>query len=85
MISHNEVLSPFLPSLRKGMWVMHQRRVAVVSDLTTAQHPIIVYVDAQGYALLTMRVPAVELRQAKYEEIPEPRRPSKERALELGY
>lgn len=71
--------------MRLGMWVKHGAQLAIIRDLTTPSHPVIVYVDAQGLFVSALQVPAQTVRQAKFQEIPESRRPSQALATLLGY
>lgn len=67
---------------RAGMWVIHEDKIGILSKLDPAEVHLVNELG-ETYAV----VPAVlsGLRQATRLEIPEPRRPTREKAMELGY
>lgn len=72
---------------RRGMWVKDAKgRVAILNsfDLKAAAGEVHV-VDAQGQTTAIEVVPLTALRQAGFKDIPQPRRPTKERGALLGY
>jgi len=76
---------PVIKSLwRNNMWVMAPQGVGVLFALGA---PCIVHlVDEIGETKGVVQLPAEQLRQAKWDEIPESRRGvSRERGLYLGY
>lgn len=71
--------------LRKGMWVMHDDRIALIVE-GRGDSVLLHYIDANGETTEEDIVAQVsELRQAKLSEIPEARRPVAEVAARFGY
>lgn len=74
-----------MTEIRKGMWVKYKNKLGIVAakDLTAAELHL---VDEHGATKFVIPRVAIEsLKQAKYSDIPEPRRPTAEHARRLGY
>lgn len=72
-------------SIRKGMWVKYKGKIGIVNAIDDAAAELHL-VDEQGLTKLVIpRVVIESLKQAKYSDIPEPRRPTAEHARRLGY
>lgn len=85
LFGQKEIVVPINKAWRKGMWVIHDSRPAIIFVLGAISE--IHYVDAKtGTTVGSAQVSVDSLRQAHYDEIPEVRRGiSRERAKELGY
>lgn len=70
--------------IRKGMWVVHEGEVGIVSAVDSVAAEVH-YVNEAGATIGRQVVGAASLRQARLEEIPEPRRPEPARGALLGY
>lgn len=71
---------------RKGMWVVYDNYVGILARAFTDGTVELHLVNAQGVTyLIEPLVPLAALRQAKYEEIPEARRPPPEKLTKGGY
>lgn len=73
--------------IRKGMWVVDgDGRVGIANAIGADGMAELHLVDDAGMTTLVLQVPIDSLVQARYREIPEPRRTvSRERFAELGY
>lgn len=84
--------------LRKGMWVVHRGRIAILNDFKTVElapadgsDPVptemgdVHYVGATGETLEVALVDPRELAQAAFLDIPEARRPTEAVARKFGY
>jgi hypothetical protein len=70
---------------KRGMWVMYQQRCGILTNLEAGDVATVMLVDDLGLNAIEIHVPAKELRQAFFEEIPEPRRPTYAAAVRFGY
>ena len=70
---------------RRGMWVVYQSRVGILTNLEPGDVATVMLVDDAGRNSLEIHAQAAALRQAWFEEIPEPRRPMYEDAERFGY
>ena len=61
---------------RTGKWVMANNRIAVISKLLPNGNILVHYTDAQGCTESAAEVVCNDVRIARYEEIPAPRRPA---------
>lgn len=82
--------------MRKGMWACAGNKAGIVNDIgprpATATSPGLKAgevefheVDAEGDTVVVRLLRAGDVRQAKLEEIPEPRRPDAAVARKFGY
>jgi len=79
--------------IRRGMWVVSTNHVGIALGLLPfgiagkTDEPLVEvqFVDQLGLNLNRAFEPLVGIRQAAYEDIPEPRRPEKDLARKLGY
>jgi len=85
---HTAVLPPAKPftigPIRNGRWVMYEGKVGVVTNMTKAA-ALFNAVGEDGITYKTTQVNPYELVLARVEQIPAIRRPTLERAYELGY
>lgn len=72
-------------SPKRGMWVMYQRRIGILTALEPGDVATVMLVDDKGLNALEVHAPARELRQAWFDEIPSARRPAWRDAVTLGY
>lgn len=81
---YNEI--GFTGELRKGMWVFSDSlgKLGIVTG-TVGKHVTIDWVNEKGETTLSGAVQGGTLRQARFSEIPELRKPSPETALRFGY
>jgi len=70
---------------KRGMWVSYSGRTGILTDLEPGDVASVMLVDDAGLNALAIHVPAAQLRQAWFEEIPAPRRPKYEDAVRFGY
>lgn len=70
---------------KRGMWVVYQQRTGILTMLELGDVATVMLVDELGLNAIEVHVPAKDLRQAWFEEIPEPRRPPYEDAVRFGY
>lgn len=70
---------------KRGMWVVYSQRTGILTDLEPGDVATVMLVDDLGMNALEVHVPAAQLRQAWFEEIPAPRRPKYEDAVRFGY
>lgn len=71
--------------LKKGKWVVHQGRPAIVNDISLYPSIGIMVVNDVGENLMQLIVPLGSVSVASLGEIPEARRPTQERGNALGY
>jgi hypothetical protein len=57
-------------AFRPGMWVVAAERVGVLKSMNEFGVCAVMLVDADGFNFVEMQVPAAELRQAKFSELP---------------
>jgi hypothetical protein len=72
------------------MWVVYSddmfpNKCGVLTNINAEDVATVMLCQDDGTNLLEVRCYAARLRQARYEEIPPPRRPTKELANALGY
>lgn len=61
--------------IRKGMWVVNDQGEVGIANAIAADGTVEFHkVDGDGYTEIVQLVPVVTLVQARYREIPEPRR-----------
>lgn len=73
-------------SPKRGMWVRHQDATGILTNIESGDVATVMLVDKkEGTNVLEIHVPAAELRQAYFDEIPEKRRPDQDRAAKFGY
>ena len=70
--------------LRKGMWVIFERRIGILVAFDQAAGEVHL-VNAAGETVEVVPARLGELEQAGYADIPKPRRPPKAFAAHLGY
>jgi hypothetical protein len=70
---------------KRGMWVVYGIRTGILTKLELGDVATVMLVDDQGLNRIEIHVPAKDLRQAWFEEIPAPRRPDYEHASRAGY
>ena len=71
---------------KRGMWVVFNNKVGILRDLLAGDLADIMLVEQDfGLNIQSLIVPANQLRQAWFEEIPRRRRPDLELARSLGY
>ena len=70
----------------RGMWVRYRDRTGILSNLSTEDIATVMLVDPErGENVLEINVPASDLRQAWFDEIPLDRRPNPAQAATMGY
>ena len=68
------------------MWVRYMQQTGILTALEAGDVATVMLVDdTKGENVAEIHVPAAQLRQAKYAEIPLARRPSRLIAHSLGY
>jgi hypothetical protein len=74
----------FKSTWRNGMWVMTSKGIGVIFDL---KNDIVHLVNEKGETVNALVASPIEMRQARMEEIPKPRRIglTTEKAAQLGY
>jgi len=70
---------------KKGMWVVYEHKTGILITIEPGDVATVMLVDDVGHNVVEIHVPAVNLRQAWFEEIPEARRPALELAQRFGY
>lgn len=70
---------------KRGMWVVYSGRTGILTNLEPGDIATVILVDHQGLNNFEVHVAAKELRQAYFQEIPEPRRPEYKDAVRFGY
>jgi hypothetical protein len=80
-----EVVLPSPGYLKVGKWVMAGDRVAIVTSIASYPQIDLMFVDEKGENLFAATSGVGSLRLAVFEEIPVPRRPSREVANARGY
>lgn len=70
---------------KRGMWVVYSNRSGILTNLEPGDIATVMLVDDLGLNQLEVHAAAKELRQAYFEEIPEPRRPEYADAARFGY
>lgn len=83
--SHEGTLLANDQAPKRGMWVVYSGRTGILTNLETGDVATVMLVDEQGFNSLEIHVPAGQLRQAWFEEIPEARRPAYKDAVRFGY
>ncbi len=68
---------------RNNMWVVTDKGVGIVFQI--GEPTLVHLVDENGHTVNSVTVPFNSLRQARYAEIPAPRRGDAEIARKLGY
>lgn len=71
--------------LKRFKWVSCSEGIGIVTDLSTSGCVGIDLVDAKGFTIRHVSVPAYDVVLAKYTQIPESRRPIQAIASQLGY
>jgi dUTPase len=73
--------------LKSKKWVTHEnsKRTGIIYDMSKYGFVTIAFTNDKGETVTMEEVRVGELRVAKYEEIPAPRRPDKATAFTLGY
>ena len=87
--------SSFPNGLRQGMWVMHGNKIGILNGRKVQTNPEdgaevelaeVHYVDnISGETLTAVFVPYEELTQAGFDDIPQGRKPEKQKAARMGY
>ena len=67
------------------MWVAYGRQSGILIGLSDADNATVMLTDQYGVNSLQVTVPARELRQAYFDEIPACRRPDEHVAMDMGY
>lgn len=70
--------------IRKGMWVLHEGKTAIVANLDAVAAEIH-FTNPAGLSIANTIVAVGELTQATLAAIPAPRRPAAAAAARLGY
>jgi hypothetical protein len=70
---------------KRGMWVMYGERIGILTKLELGDVATVMLVDEKGLNKIEVHVPAKDLRQAWFEEIPAARRPDYDHASRAGY
>lgn len=70
---------------KRGMWVVYGARTGILTQLEVGDVATVMLVDGQGFNSVEVHVPAKDLRQAWFEEIPAARRPDYDHASRAGY
>lgn len=71
--------------LRHGMWVLVDNQVGILTALGSDGRAEIMLVEKDGTNKIAVLAQAAQVHQAKHEDIPRSRRPTKEAALAKGY
>lgn len=81
------VLSPSVVGspLRRGMWVVFGGNTGILVRAKELGIGEVHLVNAAGETVEVVDAPLDSLRQARWDEIPEPRRPEREMAAAMGY
>lgn len=78
--------SKALLALRKGMWVVHQGHVGILSDIRSDGVLEVHLADSiSGDTVQIVTAGAPEVKQAKLHQIPALRRPKPEHGAKFGY
>lgn len=70
---------------KRGMWVVLETQTGILTNLEPGDVATVMLVNEDGLNVVEVHVPAAALRQAHFDEIPAPRRPSEELAAAMGY
>lgn len=89
-ISHTETFNPganYTGQIRGGMWVTdHNDRIGIVENIIGTKFVDVMYVDpVEGTNVAASRINLSQVKQARFSQIPEKRKPSQEAALAKGY
>lgn len=68
----------------ESRWVLFKGRIGIATQVTQG-HATFNAVGEDGITYMQCAVPTAELKQAHYNDIPDIRKPTKERAQLLGY
>ena len=71
--------------LKRGKWVIYDKKIAIITDISNAGRAIIDFIGEDGLTLSRAIVPINDLRIALWIEIPASRRPSVEAGRARGY
>jgi len=80
-----KLVAPSIIFVRKGMWVSYQGSTGILTEWYKDGRCDVHLVAHDGTTREIIVVPLDQLVQATYEQIPESRRPSPERAAKFGY
>ena len=80
------IITPHEQAPKRGMWVRYSDRTGVLTNLEAGDIATVMLVDdVKGENVVEVHVPAAQLRQAYFDEIPAARRPTYDAGARLGY
>lgn len=72
--------------LRRGMWVTAgEHGTGILTNIYDSGNVLVMLVNSDGSNRVVLPCHAMELKQARYKDIPESRRPERLEAIKYGY